>query len=368
MLNRTSAHIVTLILIIMALTASCGVPASSAPLVSHDLPDSLANRSTPTPDLDEAPTAFRIYMVEESNTLTTVGRDIAHNPKSVLSTLFAGTTPTEVRNNITTAIRRGTSFHSIEINSDNIALVELTEGSLQGLRNQEQRLAAAQIVYTLTQLPEIKSVAFRYPSGWISVQTDNGASVAGQALQRRHYSNDDPRSITFEDPIDDKDDNPPLVIVDEVTPENSSSELSIWLLSQYQALRPVTRMLPRQPEALMDALISGPTESEGLRGFKSSLPDGAFVLSLDIDESTDSDTPRTAFLDLGRGSLPKSKEERYEALGQIVYTLTEALSVEGVIVSVGGTDVPVEDDNGTLPAGARLTRADFKHLAVGFGD
>lgn len=349
--------------LVTLLVASCGVEISSEAEISRTLPEALTQRSTPTPDLAQAPTAFRIYMVGEQNTLTSVGRDIAPTPESVLGALFAGTTPSEVRQNITTAIRRGTSFHKIEVTSDDIALVELTNGSLEGLRNQEQRLAVAQIVYTLTQLPEIKSVAFRYPSGWISVQTDSGPSFAGQALQRGHYADFDPRSISFEEPTDDSLNQPPVVIVDGANIVGAGTELSIWFLSQYQALRPVTRVVERQPESLMATLFAGPTESEWVLGYKTSLHDGAFVLGLDIDESTDSETPRTAFLDLGRSSLPKLKERRYEALGQIVFTLTEAPMIEGVIVSVGGSPVPVEDDNGTLPPGTRLTRESFQLLA-----
>lgn len=349
----------TAILVTCLICAGCGVQTTANASVLDELPEVLKAAATPTPDSNQDATAYRIYMIDAENKLTTVGRDIAHNASAVMQALLAGTTPEEVSRDITTAITRATGFNSVEINPDGVALVELTEGSLLGQRKQEQRLAVAQIIFSLTRLPGVKAVAFRYPSGWISVQTDKGASHRGQALNRNHFSTLDPLSIAFDEPPE----SPPVTIVDEVTSSSIHSELSIWLMSQYQGLTPVIRVIPRQPESLMSSLFAGPTEQEADEGQKSALPDTAFVLSLDVDESTDSSTPRTAFLDLGRGSLPTDKELRYQALAQIVFTLTEALEIEGVIVSVGGALVPVEGDAGTLASGTRLTRSDFQFLA-----
>ncbi len=353
---------------LLALTA-CGLSLDASPreISSQDLDGELRPGQLPTPTpmpaSESGPGREQIHMIEEGNRLVTVQRQIVDTPEQLVDILLQGTFPVEAADGIESAIPRGTEVQSIEVNElFDLAIVDLKPGSLNS-GNTEQRLAFAQIVYTLTALPGIEAVQFvrsdpDEPDAErvdLPVQTDAGTTLPGARVTRDDFSLLSPSNAalpTFDIPIAT-----PTPIPDPDAPPMFES--TIWMVDQNDQLARVTRTIEQTPNAYLVAVLEGVLAKDG-EDIRSALPPDALANPIEVFERTVDfgfgpvETLQTAIVDFEPGSLPAvtAQDERFLAVAQIVFTLTQLEGIDQVVLSVDGIFIPmpIDGDEVTLPS------------------
>lgn len=340
------------------IATSCGIPEDDAAIEIPEttLPVELVGGPAAVPDAAEGATDRIIWMVDETDILEPVERAISSTPDAIMDSLLQGTFPVEREKGISSAIPRGTGYNppiSVDAESQ-IAFVDLTAGSLQSLGRQEREVAYAQIVTSLDELPEIRAVNFTIDGQFVSVQTSDGATTPGQAVSRSDFSSHQRIRPAFDEP--EVDETVPPVPTPEV---DTRSELAVWMFDGNERLVRVSRLIERSPEDILDATLGGPTIPEAEAGITTALAPTAVLVNLDIDEATG-----TALVDLTPVSLPSlAADMKLKSVAQIVYSLTELIEINGVVISIDGVRQAMPTDQGIVSAGTVLRREDFLELA-----
>lgn len=169
--------------VVIALVAvACGVPTDHQPrpIPRDRVPLELFDPAPPptTASGATAQAAATVFMVVDDH-LTPVRRDVPApaSPDTVLRVLLAGVVPDEAAQNIRTALSSATRpFVTVEPGGR--LQVELTPAFL-ATATQEQVLAVAQIVYTLTELPGVDAVSFTVSGRAVEVPTGDGTLKSG---------------------------------------------------------------------------------------------------------------------------------------------------------------------------------------------
>jgi germination protein M len=107
--------------------------------------------------------------------------------------------------------------------------------------------------------------------------------------------------------------------------------------------------------AAMGALLAGPSEFEQGYGLTSAIPDGTQLLGLSIADGV-AHVDLTSEYESGGGTLSMSVR-----LAQVVYTLTQFPTVQGVVFSLDGEPVEVLGGEGIV-IDHPLTRKDYRDL------
>jgi len=378
-MTRSMLRCVVACLVALVAVAGCGLTLDDEPRViaTDDLPSELRPGQLPAPtplDPSEAgPGSEQIYMIQDGNRLVTVERQIVDTPEAVMNNLLLGTFPVERAENIETAIYRGTEVQGIEVNELlGLAIVDLAEGSLN-TNNSEQRLAFAQIVYSLTSLPGIDQVQFIQsdpddpdaPPTDLPVQTDEGTTAPGARVSRADFAELRPTATTaspsFDIPIET-----PTPTVD---PDTPLFDLAVWMLDADDNLVKVERLIEATPDAHLVSLLEGPRPEERERNIRSAVPPDALANPIEIGNYDVIETDefgfeslrnlRIATVDFEPGSLPPFADgnEQYLAVAQIVMTLTQLAQIDQVAISVDGVYVPmpIDGEQVSLPFEPNIT-------------
>lgn len=358
---RRFLHLIAAIVVLGSLTTACGLQLDDRAQVidTADLPPDLVSGavSTLVPEINARD--YQLYMVGPDNRLTTVARTITRNPEAVMTSLLVGPTTLESGQGIKSAITRATQVLSVTWNDEGVVFVNLTEGSLASSARNELELAFAQIVYSITGLPEFDQVVFSIDGVTVPVPTDGGTSDPGQPVTRLDFKSVDRRSVDFVvggegDPVVPT----PLPIPTRPAGSNRANrtEVPIWLIDADGNLTAAIRLIERSPEALLDSLLLGQSLVEGNAGISTFISANALAINIDVDETTN-----TAFVDLTAGSLPSiANGAKLRAVAQIVYTLTELAEIEKVVISIGGVREPMPTDRGlTDPDNPAVSRDDY---------
>lgn len=166
------------------------------PVPGFDLP---VATPTPTPDPNAEPLfELAVWMLDEQDQLVRVPRRIERTPEGHLVALVGGVTADEDRAGIRSAIPPDALVISVDVAQydvvvndfgfanlvvANIANVNLAPGSLPPIVDiEEQYLAIAQMVFTLTDLEEIDQVVFSVDGEPIPVPTDRGSTPGERPL------------------------------------------------------------------------------------------------------------------------------------------------------------------------------------------
>jgi germination protein M len=112
---------------------------------------------------------------------------------------------------------------------------------------------------------------------------------------------------------------------------------------------------PRVGTAALEALLEGPDSLEAQHGLSTSIPDGTQLLGLTIDDGV-ARADLTSEYGSGGGTL--SMQTR---LAQVVFTLTQFPTVDGVVFSLDGKPIDVLGGEGII-IDQPLTRRDYADL------
>ena len=130
--------------------------------VASTVPDTTLPATT-TPDSTLPPTdepGVAMYFVR-GETLTVAGRFLGTwDITAVMQALLAGPTDVELANGVSTQIPAGTQLLAASVDG-NAATVDLTSTFESGGGSLSMTLRVAEVVYTLTQLPDVEVVHFR---------------------------------------------------------------------------------------------------------------------------------------------------------------------------------------------------------------
>jgi spore germination protein GerM len=150
-------------LVVAALAlAGCSIQPDASP---NDLPDERADVFGDVETGDEAAGTNRIYLLaptdpEEAQRIRSVQRDVATNPTSVLSSLFAGPNASERDELLDTAIPAEVELLNAPRQVGQLLTVDLND-AFDELTPDGLRLAVAQIVSTATDIEGVESVQLR---------------------------------------------------------------------------------------------------------------------------------------------------------------------------------------------------------------
>ena len=170
---------------------ACGVPTDSEPraLPPERVPFGLLDpTSTPstTPASPEGAVSLTVYLVTQER-LTAVTRDVPPpvGPEQALQALLAGVNQREAASGMRSAIAPATEARTTAVAGGEVR-VDLNRAFLSG-GTKEQILAVAQIVYTVTALPGLDSVAFTLSGRSVEVPSADGKLRAGP-LRRSDFA------------------------------------------------------------------------------------------------------------------------------------------------------------------------------------
>ncbi|HEX6300556.1 MAG TPA: GerMN domain-containing protein [Acidimicrobiia bacterium] len=154
-----------------AVVAGCGIPLDSAPEAVELEAVAVADAGGPIPgDL----AAVSMYLVREAS-LVNVTRDLPAPPtlEIVFDSLFGPVTEPEQRSGLRTAIPRATEI--LAVDDDGATLQVNLSREFAAVGGDEEVLAVAQIVMTVTRIEGIELVAFKLEGVPTDVPVANGA-------------------------------------------------------------------------------------------------------------------------------------------------------------------------------------------------
>ena len=173
-----SRRIAALALLVVGALGACGVPDQDRAIRVDpaDVPFGLLDPGTTTTVADATRTAV-VYLLADDR-LVPVDRQVPSDATlaDLLELVVAGPTDQERSLGITTAVPAGAVATAVEARG--VATVELTE-AFGDVRSEEQLLALAQLIYTLTERPGLGGVAFTLGGEEVSVPVPDGSAIVG---------------------------------------------------------------------------------------------------------------------------------------------------------------------------------------------
>lgn len=157
--------------LMVVILGSCGVPLDSEPVlvdIDYEPPPSVATTDA------EGLVATLMFLVR-SERLVPVTRDLTEpiDPAAIVQSLLDGPTLPEERSQLRTAIPAGTTLIGVEAQGAEV-FVDLSR-EFVSVGGEEEILAIAQIVLTLTSLDGVERVGFRLDGVATNVPLPNGA-------------------------------------------------------------------------------------------------------------------------------------------------------------------------------------------------
>lgn len=190
----------------------------------------------------------------------------------------------------------------------------------------------------------------------VSTEVGDGGTVSTTAA---------PPTSTTSTPIQPSQESSTTTAVTQPGQENSttaagadSMKIRVYFCKD-EKIFPVERVVPKTQQvgaASMKALLEGPTPTESEAGISTCIPEGTTFLGLDIQDGI-------ATVDLskeyssGGGSLSMMMR-----LAEVVFTLTQFPTVEGVNFKLDGTPIDVLGGEGIV-LDHPMTRADYEELS-----
>jgi spore germination protein GerM len=196
--RRTAAGGITAVAILLAV-AGCGVPQDREPqALTQRVPAQLLGTVTSTTIVGDDAQEETLYLVQAAeSTGTSEGlRPVTaavpavatpgERPRAVLERLLDEPTPTAQAMGAGTAIPENMQILDVSA-PDAEGVVTVNQDGLNAIEGLRAKLAAAQIVFTLTQLDGVDRVRFKDNGEDIEISTDGGSTAQGQPVSRADY-------------------------------------------------------------------------------------------------------------------------------------------------------------------------------------
>jgi spore germination protein GerM len=180
--------------------AGCGIATEETPreIPTDAIPESLRGVTTPTTSVASEPGSARIetvYLVRSgraggADALEPVAVEVAESgspedlPRRVIDALVAARPDALDRPDLLNAVPPDTQVRRAELGPDGVLDLDLTD--LDTVEGTLQRLAVAQLVFTLTQLvePRVDAVRFSVDGQPVAVPVERGTVPAGEPVTR----------------------------------------------------------------------------------------------------------------------------------------------------------------------------------------
>jgi spore germination protein GerM len=167
-------------------TAACGIPTNGTPtaIAKANVPFHLLNPVTPTtltPVVRPSVTVPEtVFMVAPNQHVVAVTRDvpIPATLSEILGALLEGPTATESAFGLQSFLSGGTARVKATV-AKGVATVNFLSANPVQVVGPDQTLAIAQVVFTATEQPGVRSVIFRIDNRPLEVPTASGAQVPG---------------------------------------------------------------------------------------------------------------------------------------------------------------------------------------------
>lgn len=182
----------------LSLLGACGIPGDSKPReISRDAlpPELIDPSSTNTSIPSDADTRFvTLYLVQGDDTagdaLVAVRRQVAvpadpaELPAAVVTALISASPEQLGRADLVNAIPSDVKVRSAVLGADGVVDLDLT--NLGNVESSLQRLAVAQLVFTLTDLsvPQVSAVRFSIDGAEVAVPLEGSVAPAGTTVGR----------------------------------------------------------------------------------------------------------------------------------------------------------------------------------------
>jgi spore germination protein GerM len=184
-------------LTLAVVASACGLPQDKDPQkIAGALPENLRLRDNTSTTDSQHTTQQTLYFVKAGNgadapdTLFPVRVNVnqpdntADLPQSILNELFKGTTADQRDKDVSSDLPDNIQVNNLNQSGDTIT-VDLN--NLQNVVGPRQRLAVAQIVFTLTNLPDVSQVMFLLNGQAQPIPIENGSSDPGQPIGRTAF-------------------------------------------------------------------------------------------------------------------------------------------------------------------------------------
>jgi len=175
----------------MTAAGGCGLPVISSPQVipAAEIPQALSSPSPPFatfPKFHDAVPVF-IYLIDPDDQLFRVTRYLRAplTPQRVLDALDDGPLPTELDQGIQSAIPPLADLVAGGLSGG--VLTVLLDSTFGSLGPGQATYEFAQIVYSVTSLPAVHRVLFKYNGGEIEPEVGNGSTATNFSVSRADY-------------------------------------------------------------------------------------------------------------------------------------------------------------------------------------
>lgn len=184
---------------VLSVTVACGVQADNRPrpVASEDVPfDLLAPAASAAETQPGEGVGRAVWFVDNDGLLSRGERAFegAVTVEVILTALLQGVSDAEANNGLRSNITSGTKLLGVDGPSDGLVTVNLSSEFLTVSR-ELQRLALAQVVFTVTGLPNVDRVLFEF-DGKPTQVPGRGDELTADPLKRRDFGQFDPTATT----------------------------------------------------------------------------------------------------------------------------------------------------------------------------
>jgi hypothetical protein len=177
---------------VMTAVAGCGLPIDSSPqaIPVDEMPLALKQTNATIPSISRLLGSIpeEIYLLGPDAQLAGRIRYLRPppTPQEMLDALEAGPAPTELDQGIQSAVPSSANLLAGTLTAGNLTVV--LDSSFGSLRPGQATYEFAQIVYTVTSLPQVHGVLFEYDGAIIAPVIGNGSLATSVVVYRSDYA------------------------------------------------------------------------------------------------------------------------------------------------------------------------------------
>lgn len=199
--SRRMIHLTSLLCVVLLGITACGIPVDEK---AHEIPEQVLGTITPSPSTTtpeaDGTTQETLYLVRTGDPASSGSErleavlvdvpstdDVTKLPRSVIEALISLAPSDTGQSGAVNALPAGARVLSASVTGDNV--LDLNMSGLASVESALQRLAIAQIVFTVTGLTSenIYGVRFSLDGTHVAVPVEEGTKDAGDIVTRNDY-------------------------------------------------------------------------------------------------------------------------------------------------------------------------------------